>query len=241
MPTPAPNVRRLYALVPCAGSGVRAGAAIAKQYVEVAGRPLVAHTLAALVAVPRLSRILVVVAPEDTHYEGLAGLPVDPRLALARCGGTTRGATVAGGLAKLAGLGATANDWVLVHDAARCLVRTEWIEALVDACRNDGIGGLLALPVGDTLKRAEGDRAVATLAARAHLAGADAADVQVRRSRRRAGAQPRGDRRSVGGRGGRPEAEARHRLAGEHQGHAPRRLRHRRGAACRRRRQAAPA
>ena len=105
-------------------------------------------------AVPRLSRILVVVSPEDRHYEGLAGLPVDPRLALARCGGTTRGATVAGGLAKLAGLGATANDWVLVHDAARCLVRSEWIEALVDACRNDGIGGLLALPVGDTLKRA---------------------------------------------------------------------------------------
>ena len=162
MPTP-PNVRRLYALVPCAGSGVRAGAPVAKQYVEIAGRPLVAHTLAALVGVQRLSRILVVVAPEDRHYEGLAALPSDPRLALARCGGTTRATTVAGGLAKLAGLGAQPNDWVLVHDAARCLVRAEWIDALVDACRNDGIGGLLALPVGDTLKRAEGDRAVATI------------------------------------------------------------------------------
>jgi 2-C-methyl-D-erythritol 4-phosphate cytidylyltransferase len=163
MPTPSPNVRRLYAIVPCAGSGVRAGASIAKQYVEVAGRSLVAHTLAALVAVPRLSRILVVVAPEDRHYEGLAGLPVDPRLVLARCGGTTRAATVAGGIAKLAGLGATANDWVVVHDAARCLVRAEWIEALIEACRNDGIGGLLALPVSDTLKKAEGERAVATM------------------------------------------------------------------------------
>jgi 2-C-methyl-D-erythritol 4-phosphate cytidylyltransferase len=163
MPTP-PTVRRLYALVPCAGSGLRAGAPIAKQYVEIAGRPLVAHTLAALVAVQRLSRILVVVAPEDQHYEGLPALPSDPRLALARCGGTTRAATVAGGLAKLAGLGAAPNDWVLVHDAARCLVRAEWIDALVDACRGDGIGGLLALPVSDTLKRAEGDRAVATMA-----------------------------------------------------------------------------
>jgi 2-C-methyl-D-erythritol 4-phosphate cytidylyltransferase len=114
--------------------------------------------------VPRLSRVRVVVAPEDAHYDGLAGLPTDPRLALARCGGTTRAATVAGGLAKLAGLGAEANDWVLVHDAARCLVRPEWIEALVDACKGDGIGGLLALPVADTLKRAEGDRSVATLA-----------------------------------------------------------------------------
>jgi len=163
MTTPPPNRRRLYALVPCAGSGRRAGSALPKQYVEVAGRPLVAHTLAALVAVPRLSRILVVVAPEDEHYDGLKGMPDDPRLAVARCGGSTRGATVAGGLAKLAGLGATANDWVLVHDAARCLVRSEWIESLVEACRNDGIGGLLALPVGDTLKRAEGDRAVATV------------------------------------------------------------------------------
>ncbi len=156
--------RRLYALVPCAGSGVRAGAKVAKQYVEIAGRPVVAHTLAALIAVERLSRIMVVIAPEDQRYDTLAGMPDDPRISLARCGGSTRAATVAGGLAKLAGLGATANDWVLVHDAARCLVRAEWIEALVDACKADGIGGLLAMPVGDTLKRAEGDRAVATVA-----------------------------------------------------------------------------
>lgn len=163
MPTSPSSRRRVYALVPCAGSGVRAGATVAKQYVEVAGRPLVAHTLAALVAVKRLSRILVVVAPDDRDYEGLAALPSDPRLSLARCGGETRAATVAAGLAKLAGLGAAPNDWVLVHDAARCLVRAEWVDALIDACRGDGIGGLLAVPVADTLKRAEGDRAVATL------------------------------------------------------------------------------
>ncbi len=163
MPTSPSPRRRLYALVPCAGSGVRAGTKVPKQYVEIAGRPLVAHTLAALAAIPRLSRILVVVAPDDGHYEGLAALPSDPRISLARCGDATRAATVAAGLAKLAGLGATPNDWVLVHDAARCLVRAEWIEALIDACRGDGIGGLLALPVADTLKRAEGERAVATL------------------------------------------------------------------------------
>ena len=61
-------------------------------------------------------------------------------------------------------LGAAPNDWVLVHDAARCLVRAEWIDALIDARGEDGIGGLLALPVADTLKRAEDGRAVATLA-----------------------------------------------------------------------------
>jgi len=162
MTTSASSRRRVFALVPCAGRGVRAGASVAKQYVEIAGRPLIAHTLAALLGVDRLSRILVVIAPDDAHYEGLT-LPEDPRLLVARCGGETRAASVAAGLAKLAALGAAANDWVLVHDAARCLVRAEWIDALVDACRSDGIGGLLALPVGDTLKRAEGDRAVATL------------------------------------------------------------------------------
>ena len=160
--SPAPR-RRLFALVPCAGSGSRAGATLPKQYVEVAGRPLVAHTLAALASVPRLSRILVVVAPDDAHFEGLPSMPEDPRISLARCGGATRAATVAAGLAKLAGLGAGPNDWVLVHDAARCLVRAEWVEALIEACRGDGIGGLLALPVADTLKQADGDRAVATL------------------------------------------------------------------------------
>jgi 2-C-methyl-D-erythritol 4-phosphate cytidylyltransferase len=159
----APNRRRVFALVPCAGSGARAGAPIAKQYVEVAGRPLVLHTLAALAAVKRFSKILVVVHPEDRHYEGLA-LPDDPRLALARCGGDTRASTVANGMAKLAGFGVQANDWVLVHDAARCLVRVEWIDTLIDACREDRIGGLLALPVADTLKRVESGRAVATLA-----------------------------------------------------------------------------
>ena len=161
-PAPAPARRRVFALVPCAGSGKRAGAPVAKQYVEVGGRPLVVHTLAALAAVKRFSKILVVVAPEDQHYEQLV-LPDDARLALARCGGDTRAATVANGMAKLAGFGALANDWVLVHDAARCLVLAEWIDALIDACREDRIGGLLALPVGDTLKRAEAGRAVATL------------------------------------------------------------------------------
>jgi len=67
MSKPAPARRRVFALVPCAGSGSRAGAPIAKQYVEVGGRPIVVHTLAALGGVRRFSKILVVVAPEDEH------------------------------------------------------------------------------------------------------------------------------------------------------------------------------
>ena len=73
---------------------------------------------------------------------------------VARCGGATRAATVAERPARSSPSAARRpNDWVLVHDAARCLVRAEWIDALIDACRDDAVGGLLALPVADTLKR----------------------------------------------------------------------------------------
>ena len=148
--------------MPCAGSGTRAGGGTPKQYVEVAGRPLVAHTLAALARVARLERILVVVAREDRRLEAL---PIDDaRVSVARCGGATRAASVAAGLAELARLGARPDDWVLVHDAARCLVRAEWIDALIDACLADPVGGLLALPAADTLKEAGAeDRVTATL------------------------------------------------------------------------------
>ena len=71
---------------------------------------------------------------------------------VARCGGATRAATVANGLAELQRRGAGANDWVLVHDAARCLLRPAWVDRLIDACRADAVGGLLALPLADTFE-----------------------------------------------------------------------------------------
>jgi 2-C-methyl-D-erythritol 4-phosphate cytidylyltransferase/2-C-methyl-D-erythritol 4-phosphate cytidylyltransferase/2-C-methyl-D-erythritol 2,4-cyclodiphosphate synthase len=150
--TPQPS---LYALVPCAGSGSRAGSALAKQYVEVAGAPLVAHTLGALQAVSRLSATLVVLAPDDERFEALLPWFLGPRGWVARCGGASRAATVAAGLDALRRRGAGADDWVLVHDAARALLRPAWVDRLIDACRDDPVGGLLALPVADTLK-AEG-------------------------------------------------------------------------------------
>ena len=144
---------RLFALVPCAGVGERAGAAGPKQYALLAGRSVVAHTLNALQAVTRLSGTLVVLSPSDTGFEqhapGFAGW-------VSRNGGDTRAQTVANGLVALTAQGALADDWVLVHDAARCLVRAEWIDTLIDACLPDACGGLLALPVADTLKAEQG-------------------------------------------------------------------------------------
>ena len=143
------QVARCFALVPAAGSGSRAGQALPKQYVELAGRPLLAHTLEALAAVPELALTLVVIAPEDRHFEAL--FPAQPH---ARCGGATRAESVRAGLDALRAQGAGDEDWVLVHDAARCLLRASWVRTLIETCREDAVGGLLALPMADTLKLA---------------------------------------------------------------------------------------
>lgn len=161
IPTELPRTTpRLYALVPCAGQGERAGTAGPKQYETLAGRTVVGHTLTALGRVSRLHRVLVVLSPSDalfeSHVPGFDGW-------IARCGGATRADTVAAGLRELSDRGASATDWVLVHDAARCLIRPEWVDALIDACLDDEVGGLLALPAADTLKREEAARVSATV------------------------------------------------------------------------------
>ena len=147
-----PDTSRCYALVPCAGVGQRAGARGPKQYAPLAGRPVVAHTLDALGAVKRIKRTLVVLAPDDKlfeqHVEGFTGW-------VARSGGATRADTVAAGLRALRMRGAADSDWVLVHDAARCMVRPELVDKLIDACLADEVGGLLALPLADTMKQSD--------------------------------------------------------------------------------------
>jgi 2-C-methyl-D-erythritol 4-phosphate cytidylyltransferase len=159
---------RFYALVPCAGVGQRAGTAGPKQYEPVAGRPVVAHTLAALAAVPELAATLVVLSPGDTQFAAAVPGFAGPRGWLAHVGGATRAASVASGLAALRERGAGVDDWVLVHDAARCLLRPDWVRGLIAACRDDAVGGLLAQPLADTLKQADdAGRSGATLDRRA--------------------------------------------------------------------------
>jgi 2-C-methyl-D-erythritol 4-phosphate cytidylyltransferase len=154
---------RLHALLPCAGTGSRAGAAGPKQYQPLAGEPLVWHTLAALRQVARLSSLLVVVSPGDTFWSEPGDVQVLP------CGGETRAHSVFNGLCALRARGVPESDWVLVHDAARCLVSPAEVNALIDACLADpnAAGGLLALPLPDTLKAAafseHGARVAATV------------------------------------------------------------------------------
>jgi 2-C-methyl-D-erythritol 4-phosphate cytidylyltransferase len=157
-PTTAP---RCWALIPCAGTGSRAGAAGPKQYQMLAGKPMVMHTLAAFAEVPRIDQTLVVVSPDDTFFQTPQAR--NASFLIDDCGGSTRAASVFNGLNALLAEGAVAHDWVLVHDAARCLITPAQIDQLLDACLADEVGGLLALPLPDTLKVAQAGRVAATL------------------------------------------------------------------------------
>lgn len=157
-PYPQTPPARCFALLPCAGTGSRAGTAGPKQYEPLLGVPLVLHTLAAFQAVARIDRVLVVVSPAD-RFLSLD----DPQVLLARCGGASRAESVFNGLQALRDGGAHAHDWVLVHDAARCLVTPHQIEALIAACADDAVGGLLALKLPDTLKAGRDGRVSATV------------------------------------------------------------------------------
>lgn len=169
--TPSPPkslLPRLFALIPCAGQGTRAlgdgaaqaaGAALPKQYQPIAGLPMVQHTLRAFGAVGRIDACLVVVAPGDDFFSTQA----PGAYTVAPCGGATRAASVLAGLQQLAADGAEPDDWVLVHDAARCLITAELMDQLIDACHCDPVGGLLAQPLPDTLKQEQEGRVLATV------------------------------------------------------------------------------
>ena len=134
---------------------------------------MVMHTLAAFEQVKRvhsgLAGGLVVIAQDDDYlpvmFEALNELKElgNTIFSIAPQAGNTRAITVFNGLKVLLIHGADKNDWVLVHDAARCLITPEQISALIDACENDAVGGLLALPLSDTLKSESAGRVAATL------------------------------------------------------------------------------
>jgi 2-C-methyl-D-erythritol 4-phosphate cytidylyltransferase len=122
---------------------------------------VIGHTVQAFAQVDRLAATLVVLARGDQRFNSLVQLP--PSCRAVDCGGETRAASVYNGLNALREAGARRHDWVLVHDAARCLIEPADINRLIDACLDDEVGGLLALPLADTLKQSQGERVQATL------------------------------------------------------------------------------
>ncbi|RXZ45368.1 2-C-methyl-D-erythritol 4-phosphate cytidylyltransferase [Crenobacter cavernae] len=154
---------RLIALVPAAGSGSRIGTAVPKQYLPLAGRPLLAHTLAALLVHPAIDAVAVVISPEDEWFDSYEW---PQELAVLRCGGASRAESVANGLVQLA---LDDDDWVLVHDAARVGISQAALTRLIATLASDPVGGLLALPVPDTVKRGDSENRVADTLPRADL------------------------------------------------------------------------
>lgn len=158
-----------YALIVVAGGrGTRCNAAseLPKQYLPLLGQPLLAHTLACFAQCTWLSQIVLVVAAGDQAWREcvpaqLTGLKVVE-------GGATRAASVQAGLAALSGQ-LSDQDWVLVHDGARPCITPALVASLRDACQDHPVGGLLAVPVTDTLKRAAADQSVAETVPRVDL------------------------------------------------------------------------
>lgn len=141
----------LHAIIPAAGWGSRIGGEVPKQYLPIAGVPMLLRSVERLLCLP-LTSLVVAVSAEDRHATAL--LDARPPVTLARCGGPTRAATVRAAL-DVVHERAGDDDWVLVHDAARPCVPADTLARLVASLADDPVGGLLAMPVADTLKRAE--------------------------------------------------------------------------------------
>lgn len=147
-----------HAVIPAAGIGQRMGETKPKQYLSILGCTLLEHSLRPLLACPALDKIVVVLQPDDPHVDALPLLR-DERV-LRAVGGSERSDSVLGGLALLQGI-ASDDDWVLVHDAARPCLAAQDLERLLVTVVDSGVGGLLAEPVRDTVKRAD-ERALVT-------------------------------------------------------------------------------
>ena len=144
----------VFALIPAAGSGSRMGAEIPKQYQMLGGKPLMRYAVDALCSHARVTQVFVVLAPHDTQFKRHDWSAFRGRLEPLYCGGATRAASVTNGLMAMLDV-AEPDDWVMVHDAARPCLAHGLIDRLLDQLADDSVGGLLAMPVADTLKRSQ--------------------------------------------------------------------------------------
>lgn len=160
------TVPRFFALIPAAGIGARSGASMPKQYLPLAGKPMLRHVLETFAASPDIGHTFVVVSADDGTIDALAADLAG--CSILRNGGATRHASVLNGLLAMRAEVRDA-DWVLVHDAARPGLNATLITRLIDSLRDDAVGGLLALPLVDTLKRASNDGRVLETVPRAAM------------------------------------------------------------------------
>jgi 2-C-methyl-D-erythritol 4-phosphate cytidylyltransferase len=159
---------KVFALVLAAGQGTRIGDAVPKQYLPLAGKPMMFHSIEALAAVSRVERLFVVLAPLDRHWGEHDWSALPEKIEATFCGGAHRAESVLNTL-KFLEARIAKDDWVLVHDSARPCIATELVEQFLDEIGDDSVGGLLAMPLADTLKRAEEHQRVEGTIARTGL------------------------------------------------------------------------
>jgi len=143
-----------HALVPAAGFGARMGNELPKQYLPLAGQPMIFHALNTLCTSPEISTVFVVLTPGDTIFHTYGWSRFGDKLQTLYCGGKTRAASVLNGLIASE---LEPDDWILVHDAARPCLTQAHLAKMIAELRGDEVGGILAVPVADTLKRADAD------------------------------------------------------------------------------------
>ena len=160
---------RHIALIPAAGVGARFGAGKPKQYVEIGGKTVLRHTVDIFLNHPQIDYTAVILAPDDTVFQ-TASTDNPAKLGIFRVGGQTRAETVRNGLRELVAQGiAAADDNILVHDAARCCLPAAALSRLIEQAGAAEQGGILAIPVADTLKRADHENRIAATVSRASL------------------------------------------------------------------------
>jgi 2-C-methyl-D-erythritol 4-phosphate cytidylyltransferase len=159
------NNQKYWAVIPAAGVGKRMQADRPKQYLKLHGKTVLEHTLSRFLDHPQISAVVVAVTDGDPYWQDLA--ISHPKLLIAP-GGEERCHSVQNALSVLQAQ-AAAEDWVLVHDAARPCLRREDLEHLIDALGDHPVGGLLGLPVADTMKRTAADDTVVETVPREHL------------------------------------------------------------------------
>ena len=155
---------RYWAVIPAAGSGARMGSSIPKQYLSLAGRPVIEHVLGILLGEPRIAGITVAVASDDPYWQRYLLSPRSKPLQIAN-GGETRAHSVLNSLMTLRDE-LDDEDWVLVHDAARPCLHPRDLALLLQVVGDDAVGGILATPVADTLKRVDEERHITATPAR---------------------------------------------------------------------------
>jgi len=158
-------MQKFHVIIPAAGAGNRMANALPKQYLQLDGKPMISHVIQVFFNNPRITGIHLALHPDDKFWLTLTINP-ESKLHLHYTGGESRSDTV---LNTLQALDVEENDWILVHDAARPGLSSSLLDKLLDNLYLDEVGGLLAMPVADTLKKSDTTNHVAETVSRQHL------------------------------------------------------------------------